>query len=161
MTTYLPPISVTTERRAARREVTGPRFSFRWLAPRRDGKIRMLAGVESLSQCSTPDLVALSAAADLFEVEEGTVLATGRELAQSWWMPIDGWLLLSGQGKQALTVPVGWSWLAPSRHLASAARLTALRGGRILTAPRPVLMGTLDEHPRLAEVIGSTLVGQS
>jgi hypothetical protein len=161
MTTYLPPISVTTERRAARREVTRPRFSLRWLAPRSDGKVRVLAGVESLSHCSTADLVTLSATADMFEVEEGTLLATGCELAHAWWMPIDGWLLLSGQGKQALTVPAGWSWLASSRQLTPAARLTALRGGRILTAPRRALLGALDEHPRLAEVIGSTLIGQS
>ena len=156
MTTYLPPLIVTAEPvgRTARREGR----TARWLSKRADGKLQLIAGVESLAGCPKADLVALASAADLVDVPQGTVLGEGRDLGHFWWMPLDGWLLLSGHGNQAVTIPSGWSWMAPDRQVPANARLTALRGGRLLTAATPSLLGAMDEHPRLAQAIGATLV---
>jgi hypothetical protein len=160
MTTYLPPLTGAAEpaTRSARRVAGRQTRAARWLTRHSDGKLQLVSGLESLAGCGRADLVALAAAADLVEIPEGTVLAEGRDLAHWWWMPIEGWLLLSGQGKQAVTIPAGWSWMAPARQVPIGARLTALRGGRMLTAAVPSILGALDEHPRLAEAISSTLV---
>ena len=163
MTTYLPPVSITAEpaartARTARREAGRTARAARWLNRNADGKLELVSGVESLAGVARADLLALTIAADLVEVSEGTVLAEGRDLTHWWWMPVEGWLLLSGQGKQAVTIPAGWSWMAPGRAIPAGARLTALRGGRMLTAPVPRILGALDEHPRLARAISSTLV---
>jgi hypothetical protein len=155
MTTYLPPLSITTATPKAASRRAHPA---RWLQRARDGKLDLLAGVESLATCGRRELVALAAAADLVEVPEGTVLGVGAALGQYWWMPVDGWLLVSGSGKQAITIPTGWSWTGPSRPIAADTRLTALRGGRVLTATSAALFGALDEHPRLAAAVRSTLV---
>ena len=168
MTTYLPPITVTVDpvpgtiRREARPGRLASRLrNLRTTLDRSDAKLDLVSHVGSLARCTKSDLIALSSAADLIEVGEGTTLARGRELTHWWWMPIDGWLLLSGQGKQAVTIPSGWSWMAPNRRMPPGARLTALRGGRMLTASLPVLLGTLDDHPKLAEAVSATLVGDS
>jgi hypothetical protein len=164
MTTYLPPVSITTDltsaipARARRAHPTGwSRRLRRWS----DGKVALLADVEPFAQCRQADLVALAKAADIVNVPSGTVLGEGSDIKHLWWMPVDGWLLVSGAGNQAITVPAGWSWTARGRDTGPDTRISALRGGRVLTAALPELLGTLDEHPRLAEAIRSTLVAPS
>jgi hypothetical protein len=154
MTTYLPPLSITAAPQVDSRRA----HPARWLHRQRDGKLELLAGVESLATCGSRDLVALAAAADLIDVPEGTVLGAGASLGQYWWMPVDGWLLVSGSGKQAITIPTGWSWAGPSRPIPADTQLTALRGGRVLTATTGALFGALEARPRLAAAVRSTLV---
>ena len=117
-----------------------------------------VARVPTFAGCLKADLKALSATADLVDLPEGTVLGIGQDLARWWWMPVTGWLLLTCGAEQARTIPSGWSWMACDHSPGQDARLTALHGSRVLTAPLPRLRGALDEHPRLAEAIRATLV---
>ena len=158
MTTYLPSLSIATDGAATIPAAARRAHPARWMRRARDGKVAMLAGIESLAACGPRDLLALAAAADLVEVPAGTVLGHGSALAHSWWMPVDGWLLVSGHGNQAITVPSGWSWAAPTRNMPPETRISALRGGKVLTTTTPRLLGTLDDFPRLATAIRSTLV---
>lgn len=158
MTTYLPPVSLTPDRTATIPAEARRAHPARWLQRRRDGKVALLAGVDSLAECRDRDLVALAAAADMVDVPSGTVLGEGSQLAHYWWMPIDGWLLVSGHGNQAITVPSGWSWASPGREVPAELKISALRGGRILTTTVPRLLGTLEDFPRLSTAIRSTLV---
>ncbi|MHB8467953.1 MAG: hypothetical protein ACYDD7_24305, partial [Acidimicrobiales bacterium] len=130
MTIYLPPLTVTTERAGAIPAQARRAHPARWLNRRRDGKIALLAQLDSLADCRDADLLALAAAADMVDLPSGTVLGEGSELAHFWWMPIDGWLLVSGDDNQSITVPTGWSWAAPTRVVPPGTKITALRGGR-------------------------------
>ena len=155
MTTYLPPLSISTVGdRAARERVAHPA---RWRSRSSDRKVTLLAQIDAFSSLRKADLIALGAAADVIATPAGEVLAQDRDLSRHWWMPLDGWLLLSGQGKQAITVPAGWSFTA-DRNGPLTGRLSALREGRILTAPIQSLLGALDAHPHLAEAVRSTMV---
>jgi hypothetical protein len=125
---------------------------------RPDGKIDLLANLESLTDCRRPDLETLASTADLIQVPAGTVLAEGAELARFWWMPVEGWLLAEGDTEVSRSIPTGWSWTAP-RLPAVNGSLMALRPARLLVAPVHRIAGALNTRPRLGRAVRATLVG--
>jgi len=151
-TTLAPTITLPLERS---RDLHPARRPARWA--RRDGKLELIHGIDSLAGSPRSDVVALASVADLIEVSAGTVLEEGRRFGQQWWMPVDGWLLAEGDGNLARTVPAGASWVAP-RLPATGGRLTALRDGSVLVARTASLATTLFERPRLGATIRATLV---
>jgi hypothetical protein len=123
-----------------------------------DGKLDRLAAVESLDGCRRAELEALAAAADLIRIPAGTRLAGGVDFSRQWWMVLDGWLLVEGDGDVARAIPAGSSWTAP-RLPSPAGRVTAARDSVLLVAPLGRLKNALWEHPRLDTAIRATLVG--
>jgi hypothetical protein len=153
MTTFAPPIPLPVDGREAAR-LDHPTRRHRW----RDGKLRAMAAVDSLSGCRRQDLEVLAATADLIRVPAGAVLAEGWDFTRQWWMPLEGWLLAEGDSVVARTIPAGWSWVAP-RFPATNGRLSSPRESRLLVAPVHRLSPVLDDNPRLGEVVRATLVG--
>jgi len=123
-----------------------------------DGKVEMLRAVQALDGCGTGELNALARSADLVHVPAGTVLAEGAEFSRQWWMPIEGWLLVEGDGNVSRTIPAGSSWTAP-RIPALGGRITALRDTTTLVAALPHITAALYDYPRLGSAIRASLVG--
>lgn len=125
----------------------------------KDGKLAALGAVPALARCRTEELAQLGAAADLFDLHEGATAACGLGVLTQWWMPIDGWLLLTGDGGPDRTVPAGRSiaaWRDVSMKQAHGLRLRALRPARVLAMPRPRFVGLAATAPRLAEILAAT-----
>lgn len=127
----------------------------------KDGKLAALGAVPALARCRTDELAQLGAVADLFDLDEGATAACGMGVMTQWWMPIDGWLLLTGDGGPDRTVPAGRSiaaWRDTSMSQAPALRLRALRPARVLAMPRPRFVGLAGAAPRLAEILAATSI---
>ena len=125
----------------------------------KDGKLAELGAVPALARCRTEELAQLGAIADVFNLDEGATAACGIGVLTHWWMPIDGWLLLTGDGGPDRTVPAGRSiaaWQDVSTSQANALRLRALRPARVLVIPRPRFVGLAGAAPRLAEILAAT-----
>lgn len=127
----------------------------------KDEKLAALGAVPTLARCRTEELTQLGAAADLFELDEGATAACGMGVLTHWWMPIDGWLLLTGDGGPDRTIPAGRSiaaWQDVSMSQVHALRLRALRPARILAMPRPRFVGLAGAAPHLADILAATRV---
>jgi hypothetical protein len=123
----------------------------------RDGKLELMAAVDGLARCRWTDLEVLARTADLVHVGPGTVLAEGWEFRRQWWMPLEGWLLVEGEGTISRTVPAGRSWVAP-RLPDPQGRLSALREATALVAPVHRLAATLEVRPGLGSAVRATLL---
>jgi hypothetical protein len=152
MTAYIAPLPINTDQARTSARAVHPAVRPSRLG-RRDGKLALLSGLESLAGCRHRSLVTLAATADLVTVEAGTVLGQGHDLSRFWWMPIDGWLLVSTGGKQAVTVPAGRSWTGGTEG-----RISALRGGRVLMCSVGALDTATANDSRLAAAIRSSRV---
>lgn len=127
----------------------------------KDAKIAALGAVPALARCRTEELVQLGAAADVIDLDEGATAARGLGVLVQWWMPIDGWLLLTGDGGPDRTVPAGRSiaaWNDVSTAQVDVLRLRALRPARVLAMPRPRFVGLAGVAPRLAEILAATVI---
>lgn len=125
----------------------------------KDQKIAALGAVPALARCRTEELTRLGATADLFDLDEGATAACGMGVLNQWWMPIDGWLLLTGDGGPDRTVPAGRSiaaWRDVSMSQVNALRLRALRPARVLAMPRPRFVGLAAVAPQLSEILAAT-----
>lgn len=115
-----------------------------------DLKIAVLGAVPNLRGLPIEEL---ASAADLTTVAAGETLARGPAVGAQWWMPIDGWLLLSGGAAPDRTVPagssVGWWDATPD------ARLRVLRPARVLVMPRNRYLAL---PPRLGEALAVTVI---
>jgi hypothetical protein len=74
-------------------------------------------------------------------------------------MPVDGWLLVSGDDNQAITVPTGYSYATGRDRAGRNRKLSALRPGRVLVCSTSELESTLESHPRLGTAVQESLVG--
>ena len=115
-----------------------------------DHKIALLAAIPELHRCPVEEL---ASTADIITVGPGETLACGSAVGAQWWMPIEGWLLLSGGATPDRTVPagssVGW-WNA-----AGDARLRVLRPARVLVMPRRRYLAL---SPRLGAALAATVI---
>ena len=149
------PMTITVAFAVPRRWVAAPA---RVRRPK-DEKVAALGAVPALARCRSEELTQLGAVADLFDLDEGATAACGMGVVTQWWMPIDGWLLLTGDGGPDRTVPAGRSiaaWRDVSMSQAHALRLRALRPARVLAIPRPRYAGLGGTAPRLAGILAAT-----
>lgn len=137
----------------------------RWLArtshpaaPRRSGdlKLDLLAATPAFERWPVDDLVALGAAADLLRADPGVTLAEGPGVRGQWWMPVEGWLLLTDGRGPDRTIPAGRA--LDGRQASNTTRLRTLREAKVLVSPKATFDALLDRRPRLARALTPLLI---
>jgi hypothetical protein len=126
---------------------------------RRDAKILLLATTPALADCRAVDLVALASAAELVQCDKHDLVAFQSDPRLWWWLVIDGELEVLRDSSPPTRITAGQGLGLDDTPRASAVTIVALKPTTVLVASRRTLIGTIDEHPRLAEAVRRASVG--